>query len=240
VELGERAKVPRRDLYGVGLVKPTVVADLAALGLPRGGADVPALVVLATEHPNLPPPELLVKDRGGQAVLVLTWLEPDPMQALPEVAEVTYAWTVSGAMPRWVVLRKAADAAGTTAELAGEAASPGTPTAALAISSATGPAVSLDPAYILRGTDGFFAQYGQPRPPGLGDGLALAAVRATASGRKATAMEALPLLGGGVRMRVTLPLDAGLPVWGPRAGDELAVFSSPLPQGACEWLLELQ
>lgn len=239
VKVGERAMVPRRDLYGVGLVRPATASELGVLGVPAAG-DVPALVVLATEHPDVAPPELQVRDRGGQAALVLTWLARDPMNgAMDEVAEVTYAWTVSGALPRWLVLRKTTEAARMTAELAAEAG-PGTPASTHALASATGPAVSLEPSYIVRGTDGFFAQYGQPRPPGVGDGLVLAAVRPTASGRKATAMEAIPLAGGGARVRLTVPIDPGLPVWGPRAGDELATFSSPLPQGAFEWLLELQ
>jgi hypothetical protein len=240
VKLGERAKVPRQDLYGVGLVRPAAAAELGTLGLPAAG-ELPALVVLATEHPNLAPPELQVRARDGQAALVLTWLEYDPMSGpLPEVAEVTYAWTVSGALPRWLVLRKTSVAGGLLAELAAEAGPAGPRSAAVSLTSASGPAVLLDPAYLVRGTDGFFAQYGQPRPAGLGDGLALAAVRPTASGRKATAMQTLPLAGGGARVRITVPLDPGLPVWGPRAGDELAAFSSPLPQGAFEWLLELQ
>ena len=240
VRLGARTKATRQPLYGAGLVRPATAADLGALGLPADG-ELPVLVVLATEHPSLAPPELQVKDRDGRgAALVLTWLEHDLMSGpLPEVAEVTYAWAVSGALPRWLVLRKAATADGLSAALAAEAG-PGTLAAAVPLASATGPAVSLEPSYLVRGTDGFFAQYGVPRPAGVGDGLALAAVRPTASGRKATAMEALPLAGGGARVRITVPLDPGLPVWGPRAGDELATFSSPLPQGAFEWLLELQ
>jgi hypothetical protein len=239
VKVSERIGVPRQNLYGVGLLRPAAAADLAAVRLPAPGV-VPKLVVLATEHPSLTPPTLQVRNRGGQAALVLTWLEYDIMGApLPEVAPVTYAWTVDGALPRWLVLRKVADAAGMSADLALERGA-ATPANATTLASATGPAVSLDPAYLVRGTDDFFAQYGLPRPPGLPDGLALAAVRPTASGRKATAMEALPLVGGGTRLRLTVPLDQGPPVWGPRAGDEIAVFSLPLPRGAHEWLLQLQ
>lgn len=240
VKLGERVQVPRQALYGAGVVRPAAAAELGALGLPAS-AELPALVVLATEHPSLPPPELQVRDRGGQAVLVLTWLAYDAASGpLPEVAEVTYAWTVSGASPRWLLLRKAASADGLLAGLAAERG-PDTHASPLALTSGSGPAVSLEPGYLERGPDGFFAQYGQPRPAGVADrDVALAAVRATASGKRATAMEATALASGGVRLRLTLPVDPGLPVWGPRAGDELAIFTMPLPPGTHEWLLELQ
>ncbi|MCA9705262.1 MAG: hypothetical protein KDK70_05375, partial [Myxococcales bacterium] len=69
VTVGERSLVPRQGIHGVALWQPAALEELATAGLPSEGA-IPALMVLATEHPSVTPPSLTVQDRGGEAVLV--------------------------------------------------------------------------------------------------------------------------------------------------------------------------
>jgi len=236
--VGARERVARQALYGAGLLRVSGPADLAGVGL-HGAGPGTSWVVLATEHPSLTPPELVARDLDGQPVLVLTWLEYDVMQGpLPEVAEITYGFPVEGPVHA-LVLRKVQQAADLSAPLR-TAAGPGTPAHRLTFDAPSGPGVSYEPSYITRGAQGFFAQFGQGVPAGVQDPALIAAVRTTASGRDAREMRAIPLSGGGVRVELTLPIDAGSPIWGPRKAGHVVAFTSPAPSGYHEWLLAIE
>jgi len=172
---------------------------------------------------------------------VLSWLEYDPSVTgpLPEVADVTYAWPIQGAAPRHLAIRKVKGEHALDAPLT-EAIGPESPARILSLKPAVGPGVSLDPAFLNRGVDLFFAQYELPKPPDLADPLILAGIRPTAGGRSGRALGALLLKGGGIRVRMAVPVDAGLPVWGPRAADRVDLFAFKSAKGACEWLIDLE
>jgi hypothetical protein len=238
--VGERQEVYRQALYGMGVLRPTGPEDVAALGL-ASPATLPTLVVLATEHPHLPPPRLVLQELGGELTLVLSWLEYDPLLKgrLPEVADVTYAWPIQGPIPRLLVIRKVPQEDAMAAALS-EIMGPESTARSLSLTATEGPGVSLDPSFFSLGVELFFGQYGQSKPAGLADSLLLVGLRPTASGRAGRALGAAPLKGGGVRVRVAVPLDPGLPIWGPRVADRVDVFAFPYPGGRYEWLLELE
>lgn len=238
--VGERQEAYRQALYGVGVLRPNGPDDLTALGLKSPEA-LPTLVVFATEHPHLPPPCLVAQEFQGKPAILLSWMECDPAASggIFEVAPVTYAWTIEGSAPRLLVIRKIQHDDALDMPLA-ESSGQEAPGQSFSFKTTEGPGVSLDPAYINRGVELFFAQYGQSPPIGIGDPIILVGIRPTVNGRPGRALGATPIKGGGVRVRLVVPIDQGLPIWGPRVADRVDIFAFKTRGGTCEWLLELE
>jgi hypothetical protein len=238
--VGERQEVHGQALYGAGVLRPQGPEELIAIGM-EVPKMLPSLVVFAMEHPDVPPPLLVLQEVDGYPALILSWQECDPFAygGIFEVAPITYAWAVEGPAPRLLAI---------TTVPCGEVsnvclAEPGGPEIAgqqMSLDATQGPGVCLDPAYITRGADTFFEQYGLPKPEELTDPLTLAGIQPTASGRSGRFLGAVPLKDGGLRVRLAVPVDPGLPVWGPRATDRVDVFVMTNPGGKWEWFLELE
>lgn len=216
---------------GVAVIRPRGSDDISALGL---SGDV-RLVVLAQEHPDQMPPELTRQRLAGEDVLVLSWLAKDGW-TMSAAADVVYAWAVD-VDTRLLAVRVVTSPEDLTAPLA-PITGVGTPVTGTV--TAEGPDVFLDPAYLRVGIGQLFqAGYGIAPAP-VDDGCAVAIVRSTASGRSARAL-GTDLLADGARARLAVPIDAGLPAWGPREGTERVVLGFPSARrGRTEWLLELE
>lgn len=219
----------------LALVRPADRADLASLGVTVPGA-LPDLVLLARADGG-DAPDVRIARPGGEAAVVVTWVEPPPGQGGGGIP-APRAWALRGAAPLRVLLRRlhpGGDPASAPDDAGPERPAP----AAKRVAAPRGPGVFLDPLAIDLGVDAVLRRYRQAPPAGLSDPVALLLARPTASGRGLGPARAAPLPGGGLRVRVPLPLDEGATPWGPRSGDVEALAVDLTGAAGCEWLLEV-
>lgn len=220
----------------LALVRPADRADLAALGVEVQGA-LPLLVLLARADGG-DPPDVRLGHPGGEAAVVVTWVDPPFGQGSGGIA-APRAWAVRGAAPVRLLLRRLPAGSDPTAapEDAGPERAAPAPTR---LAAPRAPGVFLDPLATDLGVDSVLRRYRQTPPPGLADPAALLLARPTASGLRLGPARVADLPGGGRRVRVPLPVDEGGAPWGPRGGDEVEALAVDLAGAAgCEWLLEV-
>ncbi len=206
-------------------------------------ARLPDLVVLVLNSYRISPPTLAIQELRGEPILVLSDLHADPHRPiiLPESIYVDHlGWPVYGTIRQLLVRmveRETDKEAPLALEYGGKV--PIRPTSMTAVG---GPTVSFNPNFTAyQSTVGFFGGYQLPVPSGFRGLHLLAGIRPTASGRRARPIEATRLKGGGLRVRLAVPIDAGPEVWGARdEGQPIDVFAVSGSGKRCEWLLELE